>query len=243
MVQWQPAGREFSFPYRISAMRITGETGPATASGTVDAGAFGAWLHKFRDSLQGDSGMDVPCGDCTGCCTSGYSIQLRRSDVAARAQVPVELTVEAPGFASGELTVPARADGTCPMLRAGRCSIYAARPQTCLDYDCRIFAAAGLDAGGADKAAINVRVRAWRFSYEDEAARRAHAAVREAARFVRERPEAFSVIGVRVPAGPMGIAVFAIKAHAALLDPATPDEPVQRARALFAASRAFDQLA
>ena len=101
-------------------MRITGETGPATASGTVDAGAFGAWLHKFRDSLQGDSGMDVPCGDCTGCCTSGYSIQLRRSDVAARAQVPVELTVEAPGFASGELTVPARADGTCPMLRAGR---------------------------------------------------------------------------------------------------------------------------
>ncbi len=51
------------------------------------------------------------------------------------------------------------------------------------------------------------------------------------------------MIGVRVPAGPMGIAVFAIKAHAALLDPATPDEPVQRARALFAASRAFDQLA
>lgn len=217
-------------------------TDRSRAVDVVDAGPFGAWLHKLRASLHGDAGMDVPCGDCTGCCTSGYSIQLRRSDVAARALVPAELTVEAPGFAPGDLTVAARDDGTCPMLRAGRCSIYAQRPQTCLDYDCRVFAAAGLDAGGADKAAINTRVRAWRFSYEDEAARRAHEAVRAAARFIRERPEAFSALGVRVPAGPMGIAVFAIKAHAALLDPATPDEPVQRARALFAAGRAFDQL-
>lgn len=218
------------------------DAGRGRAVDVVDAGPFGAWLHKLRASLHGDAGMDVPCGDCTGCCTSGYSIQLRRSDVAARALVPAELVIEAPGFAPGDLTVAARDDGTCPMLRAGRCSIYAQRPQTCLDYDCRIFAAAGLDAGGGDKAVINARVRAWRFGYEGEAERRAHEAVRAAACFIRERPEAFSALGVRVPAGPMGIAVFAIKAHAALLDPATPDEPVQRARALFDAARVFDQL-
>lgn len=238
MVQWQPAGREFSFPYRISAMRITGDD----AIDAIDAGPFGAWLHRLRASLLGDAGMDVPCGECTGCCTSGYSIQLRQRDAAARALVPAELTVEAPGFAPGDLTVAARADGTCPMLRAGRCSIYAQRPQTCLDYDCRVFAAAGLDAGGADKAVINARVRAWRFSYEDEGARRAHEAVRDAARFIRERPDAFSALGVRVPTGAMGVAVFAIKAHAALLDPAMPEDPIGRARAMFDAARRFDQL-
>jgi len=108
------------------------------------------------------------------------------------------------------------------------------------DYDCRIFAAAGLDAGGADKAVINRRVRAWRFSYEGEAERRSHDAVRTAARFIRERPEAFSALGVRVPAGPMGIAVLAIKAHAALLDPAAPADDAGRARAMIAAGRAYD---
>ncbi|MCC6170827.1 MAG: YkgJ family cysteine cluster protein [Gammaproteobacteria bacterium] len=209
-------------------------------AGTFDAGPFGAWLSKLRASLRGDAGMDVPCGDCTGCCTSGYSIQLRRTDGAARALVPSELVVEAPGFAPGDLTLPARDDGTCPMLHSGRCSIYAQRPQTCLDYDCRIFAAAGLDAGGADKAVINRRVRAWRFSYEGEAERRSHDAVRTAARFIRERPEAFSALGVRVPAGPMGIAVLAIKAHAALLDPAAPADDAGRARAMIAAGRAYD---
>jgi Fe-S-cluster containining protein len=210
------------------------------SSAPVDAGSFGRWLRGMRASLLGDAGMDVPCGDCTGCCTSGYSIQLRRSDVAARALVPVELTVEAPGFAPGDLTLPALADGRCPMLEAGRCSIYAQRPQTCLDYDCRVFAAAGIDAGGPDKAAINRRVRAWRFDYEDEAARLAHEAIREAARFIRERPEAFSAHGVRVPAGPMGIAVLALRAHAALLDPRAPRDDLGRAAAMLAASRASD---
>ncbi|MCP5327468.1 MAG: YkgJ family cysteine cluster protein [Sinobacteraceae bacterium] len=215
-------------------------TGPSEQH--IDAGPFGAWLSKLHASLRSDTGMAVPCGDCTGCCTSGYSLQIRRSDVAARAVVPIELTVEAAGFAPGDLTLPARDDGSCPMLQRGRCSIYAQRPQTCLDYDCRIFAAAGLDAGGLDKAVINRRVRAWRFLYESEAERRAHEAVRAAAHFIRERPEAFSALGVRVPAGPMGIAVFAIKTHTALLDPATPLNDAGRARAMIAAGRVFDGL-
>src|SRR5690606_34236555 len=93
-------------------------------------------------------------------------------------------------------------NGSCPMLEDGKCSIYADRPQTCFDYDCRIFAAAGIDAGGEDKAVINKRVREWRFSYPEEADRREHQAVRMAAAFIRDRRESFTV---RVPAGPMGI--------------------------------------
>ncbi len=55
------------------------------------------------------------------------------------------------------------AHGRCPMLQNGRCAIYPHRPQTCRDYDCRIFAATGIDAGGKEKAAVNARAARWRF--------------------------------------------------------------------------------
>ncbi len=205
----------------------------------VDAGEFADWLERFAAALRGDEGTDVPCGDCTGCCTSGYSLQLRPSDGPALALIPAERLLRVPGFAADERTLPARVDGSCQLLEAGRCSIYHARPQTCRDYDCRVFAAAGVDAGGPDKVVINRRVRAWRFRYRDESARQAHDAVRAAARFLIEAREAFVAIGARIPGGPMGIAVFALKAHRAFLDRAYADEK-QKARAAIDAARAFD---
>lgn len=127
-------------------------------------------------------------------------------------------------------------DGLCPMLDAGRCTIYQVRPQTCLDYDCRIFAAAGLDAG---KPIIDQRVREWRFAYEAEADRLQHQAVRETASFIREHRDSFTV---RVPSAPMGIAVFAIKAYEVFLDPALLTKtPEEIARALIDAVRRFDR--
>ena len=111
---------------------------------SVAAGPFGSWLAQFRASLRGNQGSEVPCGDCTGCCISGYSIQLRPQDERALARIPAELLVQAPGFPRGHLTMAPRPDGTCQMLNAGKCSIYEDRPQTCLDYDCRIFTAAGV---------------------------------------------------------------------------------------------------
>jgi hypothetical protein len=125
------------------------------------------------------------------------------------------------------------------MLRAGRCTIYAHRPQTCLDYDCRIFAAAGMDAGGRDKAVINQRVQAWRFSYPTDDDRRAHAAVRATAAFIQQRRASFE--GVRVPAGPTGIAVLAIKSCNAFLEPGIEArDDAQVALAIVAALRAFE---
>ena len=205
----------------------------------VAAGAFGTWLAQIQAALRGTGGSDVPCGDCTGCCTSGYSLQLRPDDRRALAVIPATLLHETAGFGAGQQTLPARADGTCAMLTQGRCSIYADRPQTCLDYDCRIFAAAGIEAGGPDKAAINRRVSAWQFDYPTEADRRAFEAVRAAARFLRGGST--STPGIRLPATPMGIAVLAIKAHGEFMDAAhdTRDEAALT-RAVFEAARAFD---
>ena len=204
----------------------------------VAAGPFSAWLRQMRRSLVGSEGMDVPCGDCVGCCVSGYSVQLRPEDHRAAARIPATFVVSAPGFAKGHLTVQPLANGLCPMLDDGKCSIYADRPQTCLDYDCRIFAAAGIAAGGDDKSVINKRVREWRFSYPEQTDAREHEAVRAAAAFIRDRRDSFNV---RVPAGPMGIAVFAIKAYAVFLDPRIADKSdAEVARAIVDAVRSFD---
>ena len=132
-----------------------------------------------------------------------------------------------------------REDGTCPMLHAGKCSIYADRPQTCRDYDCRIFAAAGLDAGGEDKHVINRRVRAWRFTYSTDAEREAHDAVRKTARFIRDNKECFP--GGRAPTTPSGIAVLALKTYTVFLDSKTQtNSGEETAAAIVAASREFD---
>lgn len=205
----------------------------------IDAGRFDVWMRAAVAALRGTGGTDVPCGSCVGCCVSSYFIPLRPEDRAARARIPVEVLVPAPGQPADHHMMGYRADGHCPMLDAGQCTIYADRPQTCRDYDCRIFAAAGIDAGGPEKRVINERVRAWRFRYADDEGRRAHDAVRAAAAFIRDQRDAFP--GGRAPAAPTGIAVLALKACAVFLDPAAAARtPAETARAIIQASRAFD---
>ncbi len=205
----------------------------------------------MRRSLQGRGGMQVPCGTCTGCCTSGYSVQLRPVDHRAAARIPPELLESAAGFPADQRTMWPRANGTCPMLEAGRCTIYEVRPQTCLDYDCRVFAAAGIEAGGQDKAVINERVRSWRFGYPTSRDELAHRAVQTAAAFIRERRESFEV---PVPAGPMGIAVLAIKACEVFMPGGSPEGAAEGvvagrradaaiAAAIVRAARRFDEAA
>lgn len=222
----------------ISSGHLMTKPLPSETPNVVAAGPFSQWLRQARRSLSGNEGSEVPCGDCVGCCVSSYSVQLRPEDHRAIARIPVNIVVSAPGFPSGHLTMRALPNGSCPMLDAGKCSIYRDRPQTCLDYDCRIFAAAGIDAGGEDKAVINKRVREWRFTYPTQSDRREHEAVRSAASFIRERSDSFAV---RVPTAPMGIAVFAIKAYTVFLD-RSPEtrSATEVAAAIMAAVRTFD---
>lgn len=171
---------------------------------TVDAGSFADWLRAMQAALAGDGGTDVPCGDCRGCCVSGYPVPIRPQDAPMRAAIPPGQLVAS----AGREFMTARADGTCPMLVDRECSVYALRPQTCRDYDCRIFAAAGIDAGGPARSVINERIRAWRFRYRDDAERALHDAVRAAARFLATKGDRFP-FGI-APTSPSGIAVTAL---------------------------------
>ena len=189
----------------------------------------------MRAALRGESGMQVPCGDCRGCCISGYAIQVRPGDLGAKAHIPDRHLV----LHGATAHMPPLPDGRCPMAIPEGCAIYAHRPQTCLDYDCRVFTAAGIEAGDAGKAVINTRVRAWRFSYLNDEARRQHAAVREAATFMRAQPQAFPE--GRAPLNPMSVAVFAVKCYPLFLQPGAREWPPRElAEAILHAAREFD---
>jgi hypothetical protein len=122
------------------------------------------------------------------------------------------------------------------MLEAGGCSIYAARPETCRDYDCRVFAAAGV-LPAAGKPVIEQRVRAWRFSYPTDAERTVHQAIRAAAAFLRDRGPHFPEY--RWPMNPSGIAVSAVKCYEVFLHPELHGESAVAA-AVASALREFD---
>lgn len=185
----------------------------------IDAGEFGEWLRGFVAALDGDLDTDVPCGTCTGCCTSSWYIPLRPVDAAVVPLVPATRLLDVPGQ-PGRRVIGYDARGHCPLLHDGRCTAYAVRPRTCRTFDCRVFAAAGLRAGGSDKAAINERVARWRFRYADAPAERAHAAVRAAATFLRNDAASFPV--GQAPDRPGEVAVAAVRAHALFLDEPVP---------------------
>jgi uncharacterized protein len=205
----------------------------------VAAGAFGQWLSEMRAALRGEGGTDVPCGDCVGCCVSSYYIPVRSQDKDAIAAIPADQLIHAPGQPSGHFMMGYREDGTCPMLNCGKCSIYHARPQTCRDYDCRIFAAAGIDAGSSDKDVINHRVRSWRFTYESADEEKSHEAIRTAATFIQTNAASFP--GKRAPTAPTGIAVLAVKSYAIFLSGTWAERPAAEvAAAIVDASGKFD---
>lgn len=214
---------------------------PAGDAGVVDAGEFGAWLEQALRVLAGQGESEVPCGTCTGCCTSSYYIRIRPRDRAAVARFEAHL-VTPPDITPGDALLGWRADGTCPALEAGKCTIYAQRPMTCRDYDCRVFAAAGVLAGDERRAVINQRIKAWRFSHAGEEARRAHQAVLAASTFIQKHGDWFPAC--TAPTSPTGIAVMALKTYKVFLAADTATEPRDViARRMLEAARAFDAAA
>jgi uncharacterized protein len=179
----------------------------------LPAGAFLPWLALTRRAQQQRTeGAEVPCGSCTGCCRASYFIHIRPEETGALRRIPRRLLFRAPGLPEGHLLMGYNAQGECPMLRDGKCTIYEDRPQTCRDFDCRVFAATGisLDADGP-QAGIAERARRWRFDQEGAEARASFSAVRAAAAFLQEREALFPPDAL--PRNPAQLAALAIRVH------------------------------
>lgn len=212
----------------------------------IPAGAFSSWLEHARTALLSGSGTDVACGQCVGCCSSSYFIHIKPGESATLKRIGKDLLFPAPGMPPGHSVLGFDQDGLCPMLKDKACSIYEYRPQTCRAYDCRIFAAAGILAGGEDKRTINERIRRWKFSYPSKLDRAEHLAVRAAAKFIQEHASAFP--GGRVPADPSQLAVLAIKVYDVFLarENEAAVQGISRshaevAEAIVTASKRFDE--
>lgn len=215
---------------------------------SLPAGDFSAWLRQLRGSLLGEGGVDVACGDCTGCCSSSQFIHIKPKDEAALGRIPDDLLFKAPGAPAGHMLMGYDEHGSCPMLKSGKCVIYQHRPQTCRNYDCRIFSATGIAAGGSEKTMINRRVNRWRFTYPTERDRAEHRAVVAVVKFIREHADAFP--RGRVPDSPSELAVVAVKAYGVFV---VPDQESagnggvrsnsELAAAIMDACREFDAMA
>ena len=226
---------------RVAHDRAKREHAPVSSTALSDthalpAGDFSAWLRDMRRALAGGPGMDVACGTCVGCCTSSYYIKVRPHEGEALRHIPPEHRSAAQGEPEGTWLMGYDAQGHCPMFGAGGCSIYPHRPETCRIYDCRVFTAAGMNAG-AGRSVINERVARWRFEYPTEEARLEHRAVTAAAAFLRQHPVRFP--GGHIPSRPADIAVLAVKSYTVFMQP--PANDAEAAAGIVAACREFDR--
>jgi Fe-S-cluster containining protein len=144
----------------------------------LDAGDFSSWLAGMRAALRGERAADVPCGECTACCTSSQFVHIAPDETDTLAHIPADLLFPAPRMPRGHVVLGYDERGHCPMLVDNRCSIYDHRPRTCRTYDCRIFPAAGI---GPDKPLIARQAARWRFTFPADADRADHQAVQAAA--------------------------------------------------------------
>ena len=153
--------------------------------GELPAGDFAAWLAGFRTAQATGGDVDVPCDGCTACCTSGQFVHIGPDETDTLAHIPGELLAPAPRLPAGHVVLGYDSEGRCPMLIDGACSVYAHRPRACRAYDCRVFAASGVDVDAA-KPALARRVARWRFSHPAPTDRRLHDAVEATATFIRD---------------------------------------------------------
>jgi hypothetical protein len=200
----------------------------ASDDGALAAGGFSAWLAGMRVALEGRADSDVPCGTCTACCTSSQFVHIAPDETDALAHIPQALLFPAPRLPAGHVLLGYDERGHCPMLVGGRCSIYEHRPRTCRTYDCRVLPAAGVALVEEERAPIARQASRWRFSFPADADQDELSAVRAAAAFLREHPDA---LPHDRPPGGTELAVLAVAVHDLFLPGAggTPSAEVVRA--------------
>lgn len=106
------------------------------------AGAFSTWrkhtlrtAHQLAHALQTGKGFDrvcssVPCGHCNICCRWGYYTEVSY-DQGDSPELETEVSPD------GRTVLRQKENGECFYLVEGKCSVYAIRPLTCRNFDCR----------------------------------------------------------------------------------------------------------
>jgi len=135
-------------------------------------------------------------------------IPIKPEETQTIRRIPRALLFPAPGLPKGHVLMGYDDQGRCPMLVDNECSIYEDRPQTCRDYDCRVFAATGIAVDPQTQAEIANRVMAWTFDYEIEGSREEHRIVQQAAAFLQKNKDLFPPGSL--PGYPVQLAVLAI---------------------------------
>jgi Fe-S-cluster containining protein len=197
-------------------------------AGPLPAGHFSSWLIEAETAIRGKGEAEVPCAGCTACCRSFQFIHIDPDERETLARIPPELLFPAPRSSGGQLVLGYDEHGRCPMLVDDRCSIYEDRPRTCRAYDCRIFAATGVEVDD-DKFLIARRVRRWQFALPTEEDLTRREAVRDAAAYVAHHKDLLSASGL--PANPSEVAATAIAIHRTFLPGAAESTQLQPARA------------
>lgn len=187
--------------------------GPGPDEEQLDAGPLGAWASATVAVSAGAADAEVPCGECTACCRSGWFVHVGPDEVAALRRIPEALQFPAPGRPPGHVVVPHDEHGRCPMLTDRGCSIYEDRPRTCRAFDCRVFTATGLRPQGAGEADVARRADRWRFDVADDDDQRRHGAIRAAA-------DRLGAGGGR----PGDVAAAAVQVHELFLDGTEPTD-------------------
>jgi Fe-S-cluster containining protein len=188
------------------------KTDVTTGIAGVAAGSFSQWLHRTEASLRsGNEGADVPCGACRGCCRSSMFIHIRPEETQTIQRIPRALLFPAPGLPADHVLMGYDDQGRCPMLADNQCSIYEVRPQTCRDYDCRVFAATGISVDGQNQPEIADRVKQWVFDYESEESREEHKIVQQAAAFLEMNRDLFPLGSL--PSYPVQLAALAVSIY------------------------------
>lgn len=178
----------------------------------VPAGNFSEWLHGTEASLQmGNGAAEVPCGTCRGCCSSSMFIHIKPEETQTIQRIPRALLFPAPGLRKGHLLMGYNDQGHCPMLVDNECSIYRDRPQTCRDYDCRVFSATGISVDQKTQPEIAERVKAWVFNYESNESIEEHRIVKDAAAFLDRNRDLFPQGSI--PSYPVQLAVLAVRVY------------------------------
>ena len=182
----------------------------------LPAGEISSWLKSIRTTLTKENGIDVPCGECTACCSSSKFIHIRPEEKQTLSKIPKDLLFKAPGFLKGNMLLGYDENGHCPMLTDKKCSIYEHRPLTCCNYDCRIFAATGIESDVDDKNLITQQIKRWKFNYLTKHDYNLHLAIQTTAKFLQEQSEYFP--GGVAPKDNGQIAILAIKVYNVFLD-------------------------